>query len=52
MAEALNSLKDISEALRLGIDEVVKHLDHLTKTGTIRYRMYEHRCYYEIIATD
>ena len=39
--------EDISKALGLRIDEVVKHLDHLTKTGAIRYRMYEHRCYYE-----
>jgi len=52
--EILNLIKrrpctteDISKALGLRIDEVVKHLDHLTKTGTIRYRMYEHRCYYE-----
>jgi wyosine [tRNA(Phe)-imidazoG37] synthetase (radical SAM superfamily) len=39
--------EDISKALGLRIDEVVKHLDHLTKTGAIRYRMFEHRCYYE-----
>jgi wyosine [tRNA(Phe)-imidazoG37] synthetase (radical SAM superfamily) len=52
--EILNLIKrrpctteDISKALGLRIDEVVKHLDHLTKTGAIRYRMYEHRCYYE-----
>jgi wyosine [tRNA(Phe)-imidazoG37] synthetase (radical SAM superfamily) len=52
--EILNLIKrrpctteDISKALRLRIDEVVKHLDHLTKAGAIRYRMYEHRCYYE-----
>jgi wyosine [tRNA(Phe)-imidazoG37] synthetase (radical SAM superfamily) len=58
-AEILNLIKrrpctteDISKALGLRIDEVVKHLDHLTKTGTIRYRMYEHRCYYENVATD
>jgi wyosine [tRNA(Phe)-imidazoG37] synthetase (radical SAM superfamily) len=57
--EILNLIKrrpctteDISKALGLRIDEVVKHLDHLTKTGTIRYRMYEHRCYYENVATD
>jgi len=53
-AEILNLIKrrpctteDISKALGLRIDEVVKHLDHLTKTGAIRYRMYEHRCYFE-----
>jgi len=57
--EILNLIKrrpctteDISKALGLRIDEVVKHLDHLTKTGTIRYRIYEHRCYYENVATD
>ena len=57
--EILNLIKrrpctteDISKALGLRIDEVVKHLDYLTKTGAIRYRMYEHRCYYENIATD
>ncbi|MEW6374322.1 MAG: radical SAM protein [Thermodesulfobacteriota bacterium] len=57
--EILNLIKrrpctteDISKALGLRMDEVVKHLDHLTKTGTIRYRMYEHRCYYENVATD
>ena len=57
--EILNLIKrrpctteDISKALGLRIDEVVKHLGHLTKTGAIRYRMYEHRCYYENVATD
>jgi wyosine [tRNA(Phe)-imidazoG37] synthetase (radical SAM superfamily) len=57
--EILNLIKrrpctteDISKALGLRMDEVVKHLDHLTKTGTIRYRMYDHRCYYENVATD
>jgi wyosine [tRNA(Phe)-imidazoG37] synthetase (radical SAM superfamily) len=39
--------EDLSKALGLRMDEVVKHLDHLTKTGAIRYRMYQHRCYYE-----
>jgi len=41
--------EDISKALGLRIDEVVKHLDHLRKTGAIRYRMYEHRCYFETV---
>ena len=57
--EILNLIKrrpctteDISKALGLRIDEVVKHLDHLRKTGAVRYRMYEHRCYYENVATD
>ena len=58
-SEILNLIKrrpctaeDISKALGLRIDEVVKHLDHLRKTGTIRNRMYEHRCYYENVAID
>jgi wyosine [tRNA(Phe)-imidazoG37] synthetase (radical SAM superfamily) len=42
--------EDISKALGLRIDEVVKHLDHLTKTGAVRYRMYAHRCYYESVS--
>jgi wyosine [tRNA(Phe)-imidazoG37] synthetase (radical SAM superfamily) len=57
--EILNLIKrrpctteDISKALGLRIDEVVKYLDHLRKTGAVRYRMYEHRCYYENVATD
>jgi wyosine [tRNA(Phe)-imidazoG37] synthetase (radical SAM superfamily) len=52
--EILNLIKrrpctteDISRALGLRVNEVVKHLDHLTKMGAIRYRTYEHRCYYE-----
>jgi wyosine [tRNA(Phe)-imidazoG37] synthetase (radical SAM superfamily) len=56
--EILNLIKrrpctteDISKALGFRIDEVVKHLDHLTKTGSIRYRMYEHHCYYESVST-
>jgi len=39
--------EDISKALGFRMDEVVKHLDRIRKTGTIRYRMYGHRCYYE-----
>jgi len=53
--EILNLIKrrpctteDISRALGLRIDEVVKHLDRLRKMGTIRYRMYQHHCYYEV----
>jgi wyosine [tRNA(Phe)-imidazoG37] synthetase (radical SAM superfamily) len=52
--EILNLIKrrpctteDISKALGLRIDEVVKHLDHLRKAGAVRYRMFEHRCYFE-----
>jgi wyosine [tRNA(Phe)-imidazoG37] synthetase (radical SAM superfamily) len=44
--------EDISRALGLRMDELVKHLDHLTKTGTIRYRMYQHRCYFENVLSD
>jgi len=39
--------EDISKALGLHIDEVVKYLNHLQITGAIRHRMHEHRCYYE-----
>jgi len=45
------TVEDISKALGLHIDEVVKLLDHLTRTGTIRYRMYEHHFFYEIPST-
>jgi wyosine [tRNA(Phe)-imidazoG37] synthetase (radical SAM superfamily) len=44
--------EDISKAFGLRIDEVVKHLDRIIKTGTIRYRMYDHRCYYESGTTN
>jgi wyosine [tRNA(Phe)-imidazoG37] synthetase (radical SAM superfamily) len=57
--EILNLIKrrpctteDISKALGLRMDEVMKHLAYLTRTGSIRYRIYEHRCYYENVATD
>jgi wyosine [tRNA(Phe)-imidazoG37] synthetase (radical SAM superfamily) len=57
--EILNLIKrrpctkeDISKALGLRIDQVLKHLDRIIKTGTIRYRMYDHRCYYESGPTD
>jgi wyosine [tRNA(Phe)-imidazoG37] synthetase (radical SAM superfamily) len=57
--EILNLIKrrpctteDISKVLGLRIDQVVKHLDRIIKTGTIRYRMYDHRCYYESGPTD
>jgi len=43
--------EDISKALGLRVDEVVKHLDYLTKAGAIRYRIYERRCYYESFST-
>lgn len=44
--------EDISKALGLCLEEVVKHLDHLTKKGAIRYRMYGDRCYYVNAVTD
>lgn len=45
------TIEDISRALGLRIDEVVKRLDHLRKRGEIRYRIYEHRCYYEFASS-
>jgi len=57
--EILNLIKrrpctteDISKALGLRMDEVVKHLDNLINAGAVRYRIYEHRCYYENVVTD
>lgn len=54
--EILNLIKrrpctteDISRALGLRIDEVVKHLNQLAKIGAIRYRIFQHCCYYENI---
>jgi wyosine [tRNA(Phe)-imidazoG37] synthetase (radical SAM superfamily) len=44
--------EDISKALGLRMDEVVKQLDRLRKTGTIRYRVYQHHCYYEVPAAN
>jgi wyosine [tRNA(Phe)-imidazoG37] synthetase (radical SAM superfamily) len=53
-AEILNLIKrrpctaeDICRALGLHLDEVVKDLSRLTRKGVIRYRMYEHHCFYE-----
>jgi wyosine [tRNA(Phe)-imidazoG37] synthetase (radical SAM superfamily) len=52
--EILNLIKrrpctteDISKALGLHLDEVVKYLEKLVKEGVVHYRMYEHHCYYE-----
>jgi wyosine [tRNA(Phe)-imidazoG37] synthetase (radical SAM superfamily) len=57
--EILNLIKrrpctteDISKALGLRIDEVLKHLDHLRKTRAVRYRICEHHCYYESSPTN
>jgi wyosine [tRNA(Phe)-imidazoG37] synthetase (radical SAM superfamily) len=38
--------EDISRALGLHIDEVVKYLNILQKKGAAQYRVYQHRCYY------
>ncbi|MDI7260792.1 MAG: radical SAM protein [Thermodesulfobacteriota bacterium] len=58
-SEILNLIKrrpctaeDISKALGLHLDEVVKYLEKLLKEGGVHYRMYEHRGYYENVATD
>jgi len=39
--------EDISSALGLHLNEVVKYLEKLMKEGTVHYQVYEHRCYYE-----
>jgi wyosine [tRNA(Phe)-imidazoG37] synthetase (radical SAM superfamily) len=39
--------EDISRALGLHLEAVVKHLNNLREKGTIQYRVFEHRCYYE-----
>ena len=53
-SEILNLIKrrpctaeDISKALGLHLNEVVKCLEKLLQEGGIHYRMYEHRGYYE-----
>lgn len=53
-AEIFNLIKrrpctaeDISKALGLHIDEVVKYLGKLLKEGKAHYRMHEQHCYYE-----
>jgi wyosine [tRNA(Phe)-imidazoG37] synthetase (radical SAM superfamily) len=57
-SEILNLIKrrpctaeDISKALGLHLDEVVKYLEKLLKEGDVHYRMYEHRGYYESAST-
>jgi wyosine [tRNA(Phe)-imidazoG37] synthetase (radical SAM superfamily) len=52
--EIINLLKrrpctaeDISRALGLRLEEVVKYLNHLRSKGAVQYRVFEHRCYYE-----
>jgi wyosine [tRNA(Phe)-imidazoG37] synthetase (radical SAM superfamily) len=56
--EILNLIKrrpctaeDISKALELHLNEVVKYLEKLIKEGVVHYRMYEHRGYYESVLT-
>jgi len=39
--------EDISKALGLHVDEVVKYLGKLMREGRVHYRMHEHHCYYE-----
>lgn len=58
-SEILNLIKrrpctaeDISKALGLHLNEVVKYLEKLIKEGVVHYRMYEHRGYYENVATN
>jgi wyosine [tRNA(Phe)-imidazoG37] synthetase (radical SAM superfamily) len=53
-AEIINLLKrrpctaeDISRALGLRLEEVVKKLNNLRSKGSVQYRVFEHRCYYE-----
>jgi wyosine [tRNA(Phe)-imidazoG37] synthetase (radical SAM superfamily) len=53
-AEIVNLIKrrpctaeDISKALGLHLDEVVKYLGKLMKEGRVHYRMHEQHCYYE-----
>ncbi len=52
--EILNLIKrrpctteDISKALGLHLDEVVKYLGQLVREGRAHYRMHEHHCYFE-----
>jgi wyosine [tRNA(Phe)-imidazoG37] synthetase (radical SAM superfamily) len=54
--EILNLIKrrpctaeDVSNALGLHLDEVVKYLEKLLEEGVVYCRMYEHRYYYEIV---
>jgi wyosine [tRNA(Phe)-imidazoG37] synthetase (radical SAM superfamily) len=39
--------EDISKALGLRMEELIKSLNYLIGKGAIRYRVFEHRCYYE-----
>ena len=40
--------EDVSGGLGLHLGEATKHLAHLSQQGLIRYRMFQHRCYFEI----
>ena len=44
--------EDISKALGLHLNEVVKYLDKLMEEGVVHYRTYEHRGYYESVLTN
>jgi predicted ArsR family transcriptional regulator len=53
-AEIINLIKrrpctaeDISKALGLHLNEVVKYLERLMREGKVNYRVHEHHCYYE-----
>ena len=39
--------EDISQALGLHLEEVLKHLGKLTEKGILQYRIYQHHCYFE-----
>jgi wyosine [tRNA(Phe)-imidazoG37] synthetase (radical SAM superfamily) len=39
--------EDISRALGLHLEEVVKSLNNLREKGAVQYRVFDHRCYYE-----
>jgi wyosine [tRNA(Phe)-imidazoG37] synthetase (radical SAM superfamily) len=58
-AEIINLIKrrpctaeDVSKALGLHLDEVVKYLEKLMRERAVHYRMYEHHCYYESTPTN
>jgi wyosine [tRNA(Phe)-imidazoG37] synthetase (radical SAM superfamily) len=42
-----STAEDVSRALGLRLEETMKHLVYLNQRGAIRYRMFEHRCYFE-----
>ncbi|MGB9627820.1 MAG: radical SAM protein [Thermodesulfobacteriota bacterium] len=46
------TVEDISKALGLHIDEVVKNLEYLRKKGAVRYQIFEKRCYYKAVLSS